>query len=130
MSIVKFITFIFINSIIIILYYASMATIGIMLLELGIFWMIFTSLIGITITRIGIGAILYWLKNQLEKLNPYSKKGRNVVVGLGWLFAVYVLYNVLFVGIETYSWELVFPLLFIGNAFMVLIVNFCYTKYN
>mgnify|MGYP006908599707 CR=1 FL=1 len=130
MGILKDVFYLGINFFVIVVFAASMASIGVKIDSFGTFWKITAVALGVVFTKIALGALLHKIKELIAPLNTFRVTGRKIVIAMGWIVSIWVSFNFISLLWESSSWGIIFPAIFLGNALLVLMVNFCYTQYT
>lgn len=97
------------------------------------FWAILIVCFSVIFINTFIGAILNKLKELISRFNSYGKAGRIPIILAGWLVMLNMFYTLFLFfkeGEDFSTTKISAVLIFYFVSIMVLIVNFCYTRYT
>lgn len=125
-----FLIYLLLSALVVFLYSQAVVYTALFLFDFKEWLFILMVSIAVVVTKGLMSGVLGWLKGLVSRFNSYGTIGRKFVITLAWAVSLYYFASATIIAYEHPVTQSILIIPFYGVAFMVLLVNFCYTMFD
>lgn len=131
MNTLKFLVFLLLSAIVIVLFNESVFYLSyFVLIDLGKWWVILISVLAIQILKGFISGVFIALRELISKFNSYGSLGRKFIIIPACIYSGLCFFSSIMITIEHPTLKTISLMILMGTALLVMLVNFCYTQFD